>query len=86
MSKKAKLLAKLQSSPRDFTWADAKSIMQVCGFELLNARGGGFGRMFRHGVTGQKVRLHEPHPQTTLLPYMVGLLVDALKDAGEIRE
>ena len=86
MSKKNKLIAKLQSNPKDFTWYDAKSVMQACGFDLLNARGGGSGRMFRHGVTKQKVRLHEPHPQNTLLPYMVDLIVEALRNAGEIPE
>lgn len=42
--------------------------------------------MFRHPVTGQKVRLHEPHPQKTLLPYMVNLLVEALTNSGDIEE
>ena len=86
MSKKTKLIAKLQSNPKDFTWNDAKAVMQTCGFDLLNARGGGSGRMFRNASTKQKVRLHEPHPQNTLLPYMVDLIVEALKNAGEIPE
>ncbi len=58
--------------------------MSACGFELMNARGGGSGRMFVHALTRQKVRLHEPHPQNTLLPYMLDELIDALKIAGEI--
>ncbi len=40
--------------------------------------------MFVHALTRQKVRLHEPHPQNTLLPYMLDELIDALKIAGEI--
>lgn len=86
MSKKAKLIQKLTSEPKGFTWAEATSLMRACGFILLNARGGGSGRMFRHEVTGQKVRLHEPHPQNTLLPYMVELLIEALEIAGEIEK
>lgn len=86
VSKKTKLIQKLRAEPKGFTWDDAKSLMGSCGFKLLNAKGGGSGRMFRHGETGQKVRLHEPHPQKILLPYMVELLIEALLNAGEIQE
>lgn len=86
MSKKAKLIQKLTSEPKGFTWADTKSLMISCGFKLVNARGGGSGRMFRNEATKQKVRLHEPHPQNTLLPYMIDVLIEALVIAGEIEE
>ena len=42
--------------------------------------------MFVHDKTGLKVRLHEPHPQKTLLPYMVDALLDGLMEAGELIE
>ena len=84
MSKKAKLLAKLKNEPRGFTWAEAVTLMGTCDFEVKSARGGGSGRTFRHKTTGQKVRLHEPHPQKTLLPYMVEVLIEGLKNAGEL--
>lgn len=86
MSKKVKLIQKLQSEPKGFTWSEATSLMRACGFKLLNAKGGGSGRMFRNETTKQKVRLHEPHPQTTLLPYMVNVLIEALEIAGEIEK
>lgn len=84
MGRKDKLLEKLKSKPKSFTWDEAKAVMTACGFDLMNARGGGSGRMFVNRTTKQKVRLHEPHPQNTLLPYMLDALIDALKDAGEI--
>ena len=84
MSKKAKLIQKLKSEPKGFTWDEATSLMNSCGFKLENARGGGSGRMFRNVTSKQKVRLHEPHPQKTLLPYMVEILVEALTIAGEM--
>ncbi len=83
MTKKAKLIEKLRSNPKEFTWDDATSLMGSCGFKLKNAKRGS-GRMFVHGHTTQKVRLHEPHPQKTLLTYMVDLLVEALEAAGEL--
>lgn len=86
MSRKDKLIAKLKSRPKNFTWDETTTLMSACNFKLMNARGGGSGRMFVHQATRQKVRLHEPHPQNTLLPYMLSELIEALICAGEIEE
>ena len=40
--------------------------------------------MFIHAETRTKVRLHEPHPRNTLLPYMVDALLEGLTAAGEL--
>ena len=40
--------------------------------------------MFVHLTKRVKLRLHEPHPQKTLLPYMVAQLLEGLRAAGEI--
>ena len=82
MSKKHKLIDKLQSRPANFTWDEAVKLMGLCGFELLNRSGSA--RMFVHAATRTKVRLHEPHPQRTLLPYMIDAIEDGLKAAGEL--
>jgi hypothetical protein len=82
VSKKSKLLERLQERPRDFTWDEACTLMKHCGFELK--KGSGSARMFSHVQSGLKVRLHEPHPQNTLLRYMVNALIDALVEVGEI--
>jgi hypothetical protein len=85
VSKKEKLLARLTSKPSDFTWSEACTLMQSCGYQQRTARGGGSGRMFINVDTKHKVRLHEPHPRKTLLAYMVAELIDALRVAGEIK-
>ena len=84
MSKKSKLIERLLGRPKDFTWEEACTVMRQCNFERRS--GSGSARMFVHVRTGQRVRLHEPHPRNTLLPYMVDALIEALKDAGEIGE
>jgi hypothetical protein len=86
VSRQTKLLAKLTAKPcpRDFTWDETCTLMRQCGFKKKN--GSGSARMFSHPVTKQKVRLHEPHPESTLKPYMVSILIDALKDAGVIQK
>jgi hypothetical protein len=82
VSKKSKLLEKLCAKPKDFTWDEASSLLKSCGYKLRN--GAGSRRMFIHPTTHLKIGLHEPHPQNTLLPYMIDLLIEGLKAAGEL--
>lgn len=82
MAKKDKLLAKLLTRPNDFTWDETVSLTRACGFRLH--KNSGASRMFVHEETRTKIRLHEPHPQNTLLPYMVDLVIEGLRAAGEI--
>ncbi len=58
--------------------------MNLCNFQLHNKKGSA--RMFLHEGTRTKVRLHERHPQKTLLPYMVDALLEGLRAAGELDE
>lgn len=83
LSKKAKLLAKLKAAPANFTWDEAAKLMGACNFKMLNRPGSA--RVFVH-LNGTKVRLHEPHPQNTLLPYMVDRLLEGLEAAGELEQ
>jgi len=83
VSRKQKLLEKLKGKPKNFTWDEVLKLMGACGFRLLNK--GGAARMFVHESTRVKVRLHEPHPQNTLLPYMVDQVIEGLRAAGELK-
>ncbi len=84
MSKKDKLLQKLLAKQSSFTWAEAETLMKQSGFRLLNKSGSA--RMFYHEQKKIKVRLHEPHPQNTLLKYMVDELIEGLRTAGELSD
>jgi len=46
MSKSTKALARLQSRPKDFTWAELQTIMKHFGYE--EKKGGGSRRKFNH--------------------------------------
>jgi predicted RNA binding protein YcfA (HicA-like mRNA interferase family) len=82
VSQKQKLLERLKGKPKNFTWDEVLKLMAVCGFRLVNKSGSA--RMFVHEATRVKVRLHEPHPQPTLFPYMVDQLIEGLRAAGEM--
>lgn len=83
MSKKAKLITRLKGKPKDLTWDEAQSVLIACGFKLQKGSGGS-GRLFVHEAKGIRVRLHEPHPRPTLLPYMVDILIEGLTASGDL--
>ncbi|MCB5194719.1 type II toxin-antitoxin system HicA family toxin [Deefgea salmonis] len=82
MSKAGKLLQRLKSLPRDFTWDDLKSVMSQHGFELHT--GAGSARKFIYKKTNYPFAIHEPHPGSIMKPYALKAAVSALKDVGEI--
>lgn len=84
MARKDKLIARLLSDPKDFTWDETCTLMKACGFELKNR--GGSKRMFIHVQTRRKVGMHEPHSRPALIRYELDLLIDGLKEVGEIKE
>jgi hypothetical protein len=69
MSKQAKLLTRLRSSPRDFTWDELVTLMTGLGYELRT--GSGSSRKFLDRATGTVLMMHEPHPRSTLARYQV---------------
>jgi hypothetical protein len=82
VARKDKLIARLLSHPKDFTWSEACSVMIASGFALTNRAGSR--RLFTHVETKLKVSMHEPHSRSHLLPYELELLIDGLKGAGQI--
>jgi ribosomal protein L24E len=85
VSKAEKLLARARSNPKDFTWDEACRLMKHHGFTLKNHKGGSSARMFVHS-SGQKVRLHEPHPSPIMLRYMIKLLLEGIEAIGGKQE
>lgn len=84
MSRKDKLLERLESQPKDFTWAEAKTLMGKCGFKLL--KGKGSRRKFYNEDKALLISLHEPHPNNILKAYIINDLIALLKDANEFKE
>lgn len=84
MGKQEKLLARLLSKPKDFTWNELCSLMKHYGFELLKANGGGSGRKFYCDKTKSLVIIHEPHPGNIIKRYSIDDIIIKLKDVGVI--
>ncbi len=83
MAKLQKIIARLQSRPSDFTWAELKQIMQAFGYELKTS--GGSGRKFIHSDSKATLFMHEPHPGKILKAYQVKDAIHFLKQEKHIQ-
>ena len=81
MSKKDKLLARLQARPKDFEFSEAKSLLELCGYTMSTSGKTSGSRVCF--TRNQKVfRMHKPHPRNELPAYQVKELIDELKQEG----
>ena len=72
MSKINKLIDKMLSSPKGFTWIEMIKVLQYFGFSLFNkGKTGGSRRVFVRQSDKAIIQLHEPHPQKVLKPYVI---------------
>ncbi len=83
MGKKEKLLARLLSVPKDFTFDEARALLEACGYVLSNSGKTSGSRVKFH--RGTKIfRLHKPHTRKELLEYQVKAVIEELKEEGII--
>jgi len=81
MSKKEKLAARIKSSPKDFTFNEAKTLLGLCGYTMTSSGKTGGSRV--SFTRGQKIfRMHKPHPRKELFAYQVKELIDELEQEG----
>jgi len=83
MGKKEKLIARLKSKPRDFTFEEADSLLTALGMKKSN-KGRTSGSRVEYVLGGIKIQLHKPHPRKELPIYRIVLLIDELSEKGLI--
>jgi len=81
MSKKKKLLERLETLPKDFTFNEHCTLMGLLDFEMSNKGRTGGSRVifFNDDIC---IRLHKPHPGNELKTYQVKQVFEFLKDNG----
>ncbi|QYS89590.1 type II toxin-antitoxin system HicA family toxin [Flavobacterium columnare] len=78
MSKIEKLIERLKSKPKDFTWEEMLKVLNYFGYEELSkGKTGGSRRKFVN-QNKQIISLHEPHPQRILKAYQLDIIIDFL--------
>ncbi len=85
MGKKDKLIAKLKSHPKDFTFDEAESLLEYFSYTRCDkGKTSGSRVMFTNSENSTKIALHKPHPREELLDYQIKQLVDFLEQEGLI--
>jgi hypothetical protein len=86
MSKTEKLLQRLLSVPRDFTWEELIKLLGLFGYvELKKGKTGGSRRKFTD-ENKNVIILHKPHPGNIVKEYALKQIITQLKDKGYIKD
>ena len=83
MGKKEKLIERLKSKSKDFTFDEMKNLLELLGFVMSN-KGKTSGSRVRFKKGNVPIDLHKPHPRKELLEYQIKYVVDALEREGLI--
>jgi len=80
MGKHEKLLVRLKSRPKDFTFQEITTLLAGFGY-ALNRSGSGSRVRFEHEHCAP-VFMHKPHPSPVLKPYQIDQVLDILRQEG----
>ncbi len=78
--KSLKLLIRLLSQPKNFTYSELKTVQSSFGGE--KEQGAGSRVCFKS--RNHKIKLHRPHPGNIMKQYQISLIIDELKKEGLI--
>ena len=84
MSRIEKEVDRLKSKPKNFTYEEAKKILNNFGFNEYNKGKTSGSRVKFCNHDNIKIELHKPHPSNILKPYQINQLINFLKERGEI--
>lgn len=84
MGKKEKLIRRLRSHPRDFTFDEAQTLLRYLGFKRSNKGATSGSRVLFARKEGGVLWVHIPHPGKELRAYQVRELVKMLEREGLI--
>ena len=80
MSRLEKEIKRLKSKPKDYTYDEAKSLLNKLGFfEYTKGKTSGSRVEFKD-IHGRKLILHKPHPSNILKMYIIKDLLNDLKE------
>ena len=80
MSKDDKLIKRLLSKPKDFTYNELRKLLTHLGYEeSQSGKTSGSRVAFIHKDSKHIIRLHKPHPNNELKQYQIEQIIDELK-------
>lgn len=80
MSKIEKEIERLKTKPKDFTYDEAKKILNNLGFYENNKGKTSGSKVIFKNKYNQKIGLHRPHPSKILKSYQINQIVKLLEE------
>lgn len=81
MSSKDKLIKKLKSRPKDFTWDELTRLLGHLGFkEKTQSKTTGSGRKFFNVKANLTINVHKPHPSPIIKSYLIEQIIKKLEE------
>ena len=85
MSQLEKAISRLLTCPKDYTYSEAKFILEKLGFKEDNkGKTSGSRVKYQRDSDNKIIMLHKPHPNPEMKQYVVKNLIEFLKGIGEI--
>ena len=84
MGQKEKLIRKLKSQPKDFTFDEAETLPNYLTYHRSNKGRTSGSRVIFISDEYAPILLHKPHPRKKLLDYQIKQLVEVLEQEGLI--
>lgn len=82
MGQKEKLIKKLKSRPKDFTFEEAEALLRYFNYNRSNKGRTSGSRVIFVSDEYSPILLHKPHPRKELLDYQVKQLIETLEQEG----
>lgn len=82
MGQKEKLIKKLLSKPKNFTFSEAESLLAYFDYVKSNKGKTSGSRIMVISEKHASILLHKPHPRKELLEYQIKQLIAVLKQEG----
>ena len=85
MSKEEKLIKRLLSRPKDFTYSELRKTLVSFGYkEFQSGKTSGSRVAFIEQKSSHIIRLHKPHPNNELKRYQIEQIIEELHSRGLI--
>ena len=82
MGKKDKLIERLRSKPKDFTFAETATLLEYLGYVRTDKGKTSGSRIAFKNPQHKTIMLHKPHPRKELLEYQIKELLKTLGEEG----
>ena len=82
MGQKEKLIQRLKSKPKDFTFDEAEVLLKYLSYVRSNKGKTSGSRVMFISEGHEAILLHKPHPQKELKAYQVKQLIETLEQEG----